>query len=110
MACERRVVAPFPGRQGLASAGPAGTRGKGQPGSGCKWRCSVRFPKGKNAAECGYKGQRLIEHQMVTGFRHGDDRNVTSTQFADVLDRKRVVEGKGVSVRVDLGGGRIIKK
>src|SRR3546814_14941277 len=25
-------------------------------------------------------------------------------------DRKRVVEGKGVSVRVDLGGGRIIKK
>src|SRR3546814_18213976 len=25
-------------------------------------------------------------------------------------DRKRVVEGKSVSVRVDLGGGRIIKK
>src|SRR3546814_15210731 len=25
-------------------------------------------------------------------------------------DRKRVVAGKGVSVRVDLGGGRIIKK
>src|SRR3546814_17261203 len=26
------------------------------------------------------------------------------------LDRKSVVEGKSVSVRVDLGGGRIIKK
>src|SRR3546814_14614792 len=28
----------------------------------------------------------------------------------DQPDRKSVVEGKGVSVRVDLGGGRIIKK
>src|SRR3546814_14455659 len=27
-----------------------------------------------------------------------------------VVDRKSVVSGKGVSVRVDLGGGRIIKK
>src|SRR3546814_20439820 len=27
-----------------------------------------------------------------------------------VLDRTRVVEGKGVSVRVETGGGRIIKK
>src|SRR3546814_19820467 len=61
----------------------------GQPGSGCKWRCSVRIPKGKNAAECGYKGQRLIEHQMVTGFRHRDDRTVTSTQLANVFGRSR---------------------
>src|SRR3546814_13349030 len=30
--------------------------------------------------------------------------------LAKLLDRKRVVEGKGVSVRVDLGGRRIIKK
>src|SRR3546814_17679681 len=29
---------------------------------------------------------------------------------ADELDRKSVVEGKSVSVRVDLGGRRIIKK
>src|SRR3546814_19013380 len=29
---------------------------------------------------------------------------------ADLKDRKSVVEGKSVSVRVDLGGGRIIKK
>src|SRR3546814_15645029 len=29
---------------------------------------------------------------------------------AMLIDRKSVVEGKSVSVRVDLGGGRIIKK
>src|SRR3546814_15134606 len=31
------------------------------------------------------------------------------TMIAGWLDRKRVVLGKGVSVRVDLGGGRFIK-
>src|SRR3546814_11572611 len=31
-------------------------------------------------------------------------------RFLRELDRKRVVEGKGVSVRVDFGGRRIIKK
>src|SRR3546814_11400832 len=29
---------------------------------------------------------------------------------AEAVDRKSVVEGKSVSVRVDLGGGRFIKK
>src|SRR3546814_15922630 len=32
------------------------------------------------------------------------------SQGVDYLDRKSVVQGKRVSVRVDLGGGRIIKK
>src|SRR3546814_10044937 len=32
------------------------------------------------------------------------------TSPEDVIDRKRVVSGKSVSVRVDLGGRRIIKK
>ena len=44
-------------------------------------------PKGKNASECRGKGQGLIEHQMVTGFRYSDYRNVASTQFADVVGR-----------------------
>src|SRR3546814_13453397 len=37
---------------------------------------------------------------------------VSSPKFTQPLreDRKSVVEGKSVSVRVDLGGGRIIKK
>src|SRR3546814_6244823 len=34
----------------------------------------------------------------------------SSPQAVDALDRKSVVEGKSVSVRVDLGGRRIIKK
>src|SRR3546814_11330202 len=31
-------------------------------------------------------------------------------RIIEMIDRKSVVEGKGVSVRVDLGGCRIIKK
>src|SRR3546814_20271038 len=33
-----------------------------------------------------------------------------SPDFRDLIDRKSVVSGKSVSVRVDLGGRRIIKK
>src|SRR3546814_12910041 len=42
----------------------------------------------------GMSGERMVGHALIEGKR----------------DRKSVVEGKGVSVRVDLGGGRIIKK
>src|SRR3546814_20318054 len=38
---------------------------------------------------------------------HGDRMDETAR---GKLNRKRVVEGKGVSVRVDLGGRRLIKK
>src|SRR3546814_20545667 len=41
---------------------------------------------------------------MVAGQRHGQ------RQFGMAEDRKSVVSGKSVSVRVDLGGRRIIKK
>src|SRR3546814_20299792 len=34
----------------------------------------------------------------------------SAREAADRVDRKSVVEGQGVSVRVDLGGGRIIHK
>src|SRR3546814_12267977 len=56
---------------------------------------------------------------MKLGFRVGtidlDARQGTFTAFwrnraAQSEDRKSVVEGKSVSVRVDLGGRRIIKK
>src|SRR3546814_1642827 len=44
----------------------------------------------------------------------GADRDVAATDSADavpgLLDRKSVVKGKSVSVRVDPGGRRIIKK
>src|SRR3546814_14050796 len=39
-----------------------------------------------------------------------DAREVAALIFAGHLDRKSVVLGKSVSVRVDLGGSRIIKK
>src|SRR3546814_11258352 len=44
-----------------------------------------------------------------TGDRGIDEIGATQSEFAG-RDRKSVVEGKSVSVRVDLGGRRIIKK
>src|SRR3546814_16181827 len=38
------------------------------------------------------------------------DRRIARDRLGRRLDRKSVVEGKSVSVRVDLGGRRIIKK
>src|SRR3546814_12713979 len=46
------------------------------------------------------RGKRLRRHEMRNVFDYG--------RF--LPDRKSVVEGKSVSVRVDLGGRRIIKK
>src|SRR3546814_13948499 len=43
----------------------------------------------------------------VDGVGH---QNYPSCFFFSILDRKSVVSGKSVSVRVDLGGRRIIKK
>src|SRR3546814_13965828 len=44
----------------------------------------------------------------VRWYRPGTSQLVTHLDVA--VDRKSVVEGKSVSVRVDLGGGRIINK
>src|SRR3546814_11335716 len=55
-------------------------------------RCATRAPS-STAGNCAPSTSR----------RSGNDRKRT-------LDRKSVVEGKSVSVRVDLGGRRIIKK
>src|SRR3546814_18914483 len=44
------------------------------------------------------------------GYRSVDIARLLPDNPAAPQDRKRVVEGKGVSVRVDLGGLRIIKK
>src|SRR3546814_18171977 len=41
---------------------------------------------------------------------HAADRPLPDADHADPLDRKRVVSGKSVSVRVDIGGGRHMKK
>src|SRR3546814_19579579 len=58
------------------------------------------------------------QEEHSTGGGHRDSMAMTErdqsrkrwTHFATLGDRKRVVEGTGVSVRVDLGGHRILKK
>src|SRR3546814_19317340 len=47
--------------------------------------------------------------KTLADFTISHDLNVNNTQLA-ALDRQSVVWGKSVSVRVDLGGRRIIKK
>src|SRR3546814_2362689 len=47
---------------------------------------------------------------LALGGRAVDDRACRARGLAHASDRKSVVEGKSVSVRVDLGGRRIIKK
>src|SRR3546814_17183207 len=50
-------------------------------------------------------------YQGVMAISDGDNNLVRNVLFEDFrIDRKSVVEGKGVYVRVDLGGGGVIKK
>src|SRR3546814_19942450 len=51
----------------------------------------------KNRGQCTLRDFRLV-------------RRIGGQEFRPLEDRKSVVEGKSVSVRVDLGGRRIIKK
>src|SRR3546814_15814295 len=54
----------------------------------------------------GHLGRKVVKKRSRWG--HGKVRSVAPAVEAG--DRKSVVWGKSVSVRVDLGGGRIIKK
>src|SRR3546814_16298133 len=67
---------------------------------GCRWHRVYRLHRGRQAlaAMC-----RSLEHETCV---HGMWRHEPEPD----LDRKSVVWGKSVSVRVDLGGRRIIKK
>src|SRR3546814_17523142 len=57
---------------------------------------------------------RTLERALELGVTHYDTSNVygrgANEQLLGRLDRKSVVQGKSVSVRVDLGGRRILKK
>src|SRR3546814_15767776 len=59
---------------------------------------------GRRRASCCWSGAAT-----TTGAASARPTRATSTAFS-CRDRKSVVEGKSVSVRVDLGGRRIIKK
>src|SRR3546814_17732776 len=49
----------------------------------------------------------LLDHRLQ---QLGDSQRLRVALALDEEDRKSVVEGKGVSVRVDLGGRRLIKQ
>src|SRR3546814_15515270 len=55
-------------------------------------------------------GQRRVAHEQALEAAAHAARNTECTHFVGQGDRKSVVSGKSVSVRVDLGGRRIIKK
>src|SRR3546814_11331340 len=55
--------------------------------------------------EMGILAEALDNYLLRLGWGHGDDEIISRAQ-----DRKSGVEGKSVSGRVDLGGGRIINK
>src|SRR3546814_12965234 len=80
-----------------------------------RWR-----PKGTSALPirpaslypCG-PSQKIRQQLMITRRKAILSRSSPTARLflaSAILDRKSVVEGKSVSVRVDLGGGRIIKK
>src|SRR3546814_19509699 len=56
------------------------------------------------------RGRRQAGELPVDGHEPADEQALPPPAAADAVDRKSVVEGKRVSVRVDLGGRRIIKK
>src|SRR3546814_18055912 len=94
------------------------------------------MPLSQQSAHGGHKSQRLIEHQVMACSRNSDYLDVFSAKIVHEIprvtceqqaflamddrlaawrrhkfrDRKRVVSGKGVSVHVNPGGRRIIKK
>src|SRR3546814_12986885 len=82
--------------------------------------CGVKASFGEHLVEVG--ADRLMTRYGIDITRFADEAArladegksplyaVVAGRLAAVLDRTRVAEGKSVSVRVDLGGGRIIKK
>src|SRR3546814_14713879 len=50
------------------------------------------------------------EIRTVEGLQNRDELNLLQQSMPDKQDRKSAVQGKSVAVRVELGGGRIIKK
>src|SRR3546814_12470911 len=57
-----------------------------------------------------WRGSAMSHRPAGVGLRHIPGRAVAYMVAAVALDRKSVVSGKSVSVRVDLGGRRIIQK
>src|SRR3546814_18277619 len=84
----------------------------------CSARCRERFEAeparylapaepGKPAAQRHYCGDHPAHKDVAGGGHH---ESAVKDLVCGMRERKSVVEGKSVSVRVDLGGGRVMKK
>src|SRR3546814_16759018 len=82
--------------------------GGGGPPPSQRWTCWIA------ASEVGCHDTALASskacQRLPTPSRSSLPRMIFSSSAGPCEDRKSVVEGKSVSVRVDLGGRRIIKK
>src|SRR3546814_13781547 len=74
-------------------------------------RCALCRPHGGRSS-CAMASSIVppMNYAPCRSYVNGCERETFGSREAGSLDRKRVVEGKGVSVRVDLGGRRILKK
>src|SRR3546814_21189091 len=92
----------------LRRSGSGGASARGAPGIGSGTRAS---PSRRPAAPCrtASSGENSLNAQVIEQRqqRQAPDGEVVAV---DAGDRKRVVEGKSVSVRVGLGDRRLIKK
>src|SRR3546814_19918872 len=70
---------------------------------GFNWQICVALIPGMAAREVAVSALGMV-------YAMSGSEDAIATQLGQVIDRKSVVEGKSVSVRVDLGGRRIIKK
>src|SRR3546814_12578754 len=77
--------------------GPGALRSLASPGCPGRWAEFVHFPA--------RRGWRRDDQQWLVRAARPRARDILGP-----VDRKSVVSGKSVSVRVDLGGRRIIKK
>src|SRR3546814_20224919 len=62
------------------------------------------------ANDCGRHARNATRLPLRVQYRIGNTAGARQAVFGGIGDRKRVVEGQSVSVSVDLGGGRRIKK
>src|SRR3546814_14258434 len=79
-----------------------------QPSDGGDWTCSTWNDKRTvQQIFCAITRTNAASHAIIADNLH---RSPLFTGAIGAADRKSVVEGQSVSVRVDLGGSRIIKK
>src|SRR3546814_13262935 len=68
------------------------------------------FPQGTSGAPCARPRRRSRASAPIDAGPRFTKEDAADQSTAGIIDRKSVVSGKSVSVRVDLVGGRVIKK